>query len=85
MSNNKKNVKMFEVKFYRYENGHIQTDRLERIEKMNKSDLFKIADLRHPVLNKNEYFQVQSTDMENNLKQTFSLLSSFHYLIVNRK
>lgn len=72
------------VKFYKYgSNIHgffIQTEKLDKTENLNKSDLLKIADLRHPVLNRVEFYNTLSTDRNGQSKKEFSLMTSTHYL-----
>ena len=74
------------VTFYKYHKGsYVQREKIDKVENMTKSDLMKIADLRHPVLTKKEYFDVLSTDAKGNPKNEFSLMTSTHYLVVKRK
>ncbi len=72
------------VTFYRFANGHVQTKTAEKTEKLTKAKLIEIADLKHPVLSKKEFFEVLSTDIKGNPKKKFDLLSKTHYLIVER-
>lgn len=43
----------------------------EKTINVTKSDLLKIADLRHNVLTKREYFEVLSTDLKGKTKERF--------------
>ena len=74
---NKKSTNYYEtmkVTFYRYHKGaYVQTEVVDKVESMTKSDLMKIADLRHPVLTKREFYNVLSTDRNGNLKKEFKI------------
>ena len=74
------------VTFYKYHKGsYVQREKVDKVENMTTQDLMKIADLRHPVLTKKEYYDVQSTDIKGKPKNEFSLMSSTHYLVVKIK
>ncbi len=73
------------VTFYKLANGYVQTDRISKIENLTKAELIKKADLRHPVLTALEFYNVQSTDIHNKPRQTFTLFSKNNeYLIITR-
>jgi hypothetical protein len=72
------------VTFYKLANGHVQTERAEKTENLTTADLMKIADLRHPVLTKKDFYNVLSTDIKGNKRKEFALLSGTHYLVVKR-
>ncbi len=42
----------------------------------------KLADLRHPVLTKNEYYENLSTDIKGNQRDKFELLGSAFLIVV---
>ncbi len=73
-----------EVTFLKLINGgHIQTDVNHKVENLTKSQLFKIADLKHPYLTKKEFFEVLCTDKNNLPKKEFRLFSKNNeYLVV---
>jgi|688.fasta_scaffold1371569_1 hypothetical protein len=70
------------VSFYKFHNGHVQQNVIEKVEQMTKAGLMKIADLRHPVFTKKEFYNVLSTDRYGNIKKDFRLMTLTHYLIV---
>jgi hypothetical protein len=80
----RKPTTIMKVTFYKFANGHVQTKTAEKTENLTKAELIKIADLRHPVLSKKEFFEVLSTDIKGNPKKKFELLSTTRYLIVER-
>jgi hypothetical protein len=65
--------------------GYVQTEIIDYVKKTTKSELLKIADLRHPVLTKKEFYEVLSTDINGNKRYEFSLLSHTHYIVVETK
>jgi hypothetical protein len=74
------------VTFYKYGSNHsgfyVQRDAVDKVQFMTKKELMGIADLRHNVLSKNDFYDAVRMDMKGNLKEKFELLSSFHLLIV---
>ena len=73
------------VTFYKYCNGRVQQDKIDKVESIKKSDLMKIADLGHPVLTRKEYFQLLLTDAKGKPKNEFYLMTNTHYLICKNK
>lgn len=71
--------------FYKFINGHVQRDVIARVENHSKSELLSLADLRHPVLTRREFYDVLSTDINGNLKEEFELMTHSHLIIVNTK
>lgn len=78
-----------EATFYNYGSNYkgyyIQTEKIDKVEQVTKKDLMKIADLRHPVLSRSEFYNVLSTDIKGKPLKEFSLMTSTHYIIVRRK
>lgn len=76
----------FQVTFYpyytNYQGHYVQTDKSDKTEIMTKKQLKAIADLRHPVLNKEEFFTCQSTDIKGNIRQEFTLSTMGNYYLV---
>jgi hypothetical protein len=74
------------VTFYKYGSNHsgfyVQRDVVDKVQFMTKKELMGIADLRHNVLNKKDFYDTLSTDIKGNLKEKFDLLSSLHLLVV---
>lgn len=63
---------------------YCQYDKPTEVFKVTKKDLIKMADLRHPVLTKNEYYNTLSTDMEGKPLKRFTLMCSSYLLIIER-
>jgi hypothetical protein len=65
--------------FYKFgSNKHgffVQDETIDFERKLTKKELFKIVDLRHPVLNEKDYFEI--------LLNKKSFLSSNHYIIIS--
>lgn len=78
-----------EATFYKYGSNYkgyyIQTEKIDKVEQVTKKDLMKIADLRHPVLSRSEFYNVLSIDIKGRPLKEFSLMTSTHYIIVRRK
>lgn len=53
-------------------------------ENITKKELMSMADLRHPVLNKSEYYRLLSTDINGKPKPKFQLLCSTYLLVVEQ-
>lgn len=76
------------VSFYRHGTNHhgyfVQRENLDKTADMTKKQIFEIADLRHPILTKEEFFEVLSTDINGKKRKCFELLSrsSPHILII---
>ena len=83
---------MYNVVFYKTINGgYVQTETSYKNEILTKKELMQISDLRHPILNKKEFFDCQSTEKNGiTLKKEFTLLSNNNdylkiYLVVKNK
>jgi hypothetical protein len=73
------------VTFYPFAGGsYIQTKIILKVETLNKKELMDIADLRHQVLNRLEFYNALSTDINNKKRKAFYLLSNSNYLKVER-
>jgi hypothetical protein len=77
------------VTFYKYWCNHsgfyTQIETIDKIEFLTKKEILKIADLRHPILTKNEFYNTLSTDIKGRLKEKFELLTNTHLIIVETK
>ena len=73
------------VTFYKYYKGsYVQLEEIDKVKNMTKAELFKIAELRHPILTRREYFNVLTTDDKGSPKKEFTLSSSNHFLVVKK-
>jgi hypothetical protein len=78
---------MYKVEFYKYGSNihgfYIQTKEVDYVRKMTKAELFKVADLDSYNRTKKEYFEAMSTDIDGNVKESFTLGSRYkHHLII---
>jgi hypothetical protein len=51
-------------------------------DKITKKELIGLADMRHPVLNENEYYETLSTDINGRKRNEFELLGSTFLIVV---
>lgn len=77
----------FIVEFYPFESAYdgyrVQREKCTKsIEYNSVKELMEIADLRHAVLSKNEFFNVLSKDRNGEYKNKFDLLSNRYLLVV---
>ena len=76
------------VTFYKFGSNihgfYVQNEIVDKVENLTKKDLMSIADLRHNVLTKKEYYDVLSTDKNGKPKDTFYLLTHTHQLKVEK-
>lgn len=83
------------VSFYKYGSnlhGHFiplqgiydGTVQPEKTIDMTKKEFFQVADLRHPISTKNEFFQTLSTDIEGKPKKEWSICGHNHFLVIRR-
>jgi hypothetical protein len=80
---NKNGMKVTFYKFKsEYDGMRVQRDVIDGVEYLSKSEVMRIADLRHPVLTKNEYYTTLSTDINNLPKHSFELLSTSHLMVI---
>ena len=74
------------VTFYNYATANdgfrCQYDVVDKVEYLTKKELMQLADLRHPVLTKNEFFENLSTDIKGNKRDKFELLGSTFLMMV---
>ena len=74
------------VTFYKYkieyDGFRCQYDVVDKVEYLTKKEVMQLADLRHPILTKNEYYNNLSTDIRGLRKEKFELLGSHHLMMV---
>lgn len=54
----------------------------EVINNVTKKQLIEMSDLRHPIHTKMEFYDILSTDMNGNKKQSFELLGKMFLILV---
>jgi hypothetical protein len=74
------------VTFYKFGTNHsgfyVQNDVVDKVEYLTKKELMGIADLRHNVLNKKDFYDTLSTDIKGNKRDKFELLGSTFLMMV---
>lgn len=74
------------VTFYKYNSAYdgfrCQFDVVDKVEYLTKKEVMELADLRHPILTKNEYYENLSTNIRGEKLKEFRLLGSTHLMIV---
>jgi hypothetical protein len=74
------------VTFYKYKSEYdgfrCQYDVVDKVKYLTKKEVMGLADLRHPILTKNEYYNNLSTDIRGHLKDKFELLGSTFLMVV---
>jgi hypothetical protein len=74
------------VTFYnylsQYDGFHIQTDVVDTVKYLTKNEVMELADLRHPVLTKNEFYENMSTDINGKKLNKFRLLGSTSLMVI---
>lgn len=73
----------FNVTFYqhitKYDGFRLQFEKSEKTEILNTKELMAVADLRHPILTKKEFFQTHLKDIKGNVRANFRLLARGSY------
>jgi hypothetical protein len=74
------------VTFYKYNSSYdgfrVQRDTVDKVEYLTKKEVMGLADLRHPILTKREYYENLSTNIKGEKLKEFQLLGSTHLMLV---
>jgi hypothetical protein len=74
------------VTFYKYDSRYdgfrCQWDAVDRVEYLTKKEVMELADLRHPILTKNEYYENLSTNIKGGKLKEFQVLGATHLMLV---
>ena len=74
------------VTFYKYDSRYdgfrCQWETVDRVGYLTKKEVMEMADLRHPILSKREYYENLSTNIRGEKLKEFQLMGSTYLMVV---